>query len=71
MRTRPKAEWVSPEVRELRIISDDLWAAAQARSDHHRAVAKGNLKGRRPKYVLSGLLQCAECGSNYTITKGR
>ncbi len=71
MRARPQTEWVSTEVPELRIIPNDLWEAAQARSDHQRATAKGNLKGRRPKYVLSGLLTCAECGSNYTITKGR
>lgn len=56
---------------DLRIVPDDLWNAAQVRSDYQRRIAKGNLKGRRPKYVLSGLLQCAGCGSHYIITKGR
>jgi hypothetical protein len=71
MRARPESDWLISPAPDLRIIPDDLWNAAQARSDYQRRSAKGNLKGRRPKYVLSGLLECAECGSHYVITKGR
>lgn len=71
MRPRPESEWISAPAPDLRIVPDDLWNAAQSRSDHQCRSAQGNRKGRRPKYVLSGLLQCAECGSHYVITKGR
>ena len=53
------------DVPELRIVSDELWHAAQeARGE--RAANPLPLR-RRPKHLLSGLLRCGECGGSYTI----
>ncbi len=70
MRVRPRGEWISTEVSDVRIISNDLWEAVQKRSETQRRAARGNLTGRRPKYLWSGLLKCAECGSNYVVKSG-
>lgn len=71
MRMRPQEEWVTVEAPDLRIIPDDLWESVQARRAGRRQVARGNLRGRQPKYLFSGLLVCQECGSNYIIHTGR
>ncbi|NMF90732.1 hypothetical protein GPA26_19870 [Aromatoleum petrolei] len=60
---------------ELRIVPADLWAKVKARqetiSDKSRlkqaAAGEKARTGAGPKYLLSGLLKCAECGSNYVI----
>jgi site-specific DNA recombinase len=67
MRVRTRDEWVTTEVPGLRIIRDDLWGAVQARHQNQRRTATGNLHGRRPTYLLSGLLECGECGSHLVI----
>lgn len=61
------SKWIRTPVPHLRIVSDDLWQAAQ--------VAKGDYSGgrpehhRRPKHLLSGLLFCGSCGAAYTIRR--
>ncbi len=70
MRSRPQEEWVTVDAPELRIIPPELWEAVQRRSEERRLVARGNLTGRKPKYLFSGLLKCAECGSNYVVQSG-
>ncbi len=61
---------------ELRIISDDLWKAAKRQQDVLAERYKGmkeaaqarSVNGlRRPAYLLSGLLECGECGSTFAI----
>ena len=64
---RSRAEWISHADESLRIISDALWERAQKRiqttaEDGHWAAPKG-----KPKYLLSGLLRCADCGAHYVI----
>lgn len=60
---RPRSEWIVTEKPELAIVDRATWDAAQKRLE-----AKGACKGKRggpgrpPKYLLSGLLRCAECG---------
>lgn len=64
----PREQWVITEVPELRIIPDGLWQAVQARRD-----ALGHRWSRGcapPRYLLSGLIVCAACGSAYSIVGG-
>ncbi len=73
---RDKSEWVERTVQDLRIIDDALWARVQARRQDvsHRVVALRALHagarstGARPKFLLSGLLTCGECGAHFVIT---
>ncbi|MDA2911731.1 recombinase family protein [Nitrospiraceae bacterium AH_259_D15_M11_P09] len=69
-RLRPESEWIIKECPELRIVSDDVWKRVQTR---RRAPldfqGNGKLRARRgPKYLLSGLLKCGVCESNYVIS---
>jgi site-specific DNA recombinase len=70
MRVRPPEEWVTIEVPELRIIPQDLWDRVQQRRAGRRLVVNGNLKGRQPKHLYSGLLVCGDCGFGNTIDSG-
>jgi len=75
---RPRADWVTHEMPQLRIVSDELWEAAKnrERAQSERigaAVRRGiSLQSARPpggatKYLLSGLLVCGECGSKFVV----
>ena len=50
---------------ELRIIDDALWAKAQARQEG--LTDQLAEQARRPKRLLSGLLNCGLCGSGKTL----
>jgi site-specific DNA recombinase len=71
---RPRSEWIVHEVPELRIIDDQLWNRVKARQ-HRRAhevgdrVRNGIAKsvGRGPRYLLTSILKCKPCGSNYVM----
>ncbi len=67
MRPRPRAEWVWVDAPELRILPDDLWERVQARRQQRRFTATGAIGGARPKYLLSGLVVCGECGGRYGV----
>ena len=72
---RPRSEWLITVAPELRIIDQDLWEAAQARtqairdktSKQQRAGSKTKGGGGVSKYVFSGLLRCGCCGGAYVI----
>lgn len=77
---RPEAEWIEHRREDLRIVSDELWRAAHARIAASRAVFKAAFTGRahgRPctgmdsPYLLSGLLECAQCGGSLVIGSRR
>jgi site-specific DNA recombinase len=71
-RERPQSEWVTHEAPELRIVSDAAWKLVQDRMAVRASVypisAARTARGGRPKFLLSGLLVCAECGSRFTIS---
>jgi site-specific DNA recombinase len=70
-RRRPKADWVEHQEEALRLISDDLFLRAQART---RAAANSDKRlksGGRAKYLLSGLLVCNVCKAHYVIADAR
>lgn len=64
-RPNPEGDWVHLDCPHLRIISDEVFAAAQARvagKVHPRATT-----AHKPKRMLSGLLRCGECGGGMSI----
>lgn len=63
---RPEAEWLRTAVPELRIVSDELWTAAQqARELREGRFSRGE-RGERPSpYLLSGFARCAVCGGGF------
>jgi site-specific DNA recombinase len=74
----PKADWIVRQDERLRIVSDELWARAQARQQAQahaigervkRGMSKADARrtGAGPKFLVSGLLRCAHCGSSYAI----
>lgn len=71
---RPRSEWITHADELLRIVSDELFERAQRRfrDPTGKSVRSGGGgKGRGPKYLLSGLLRCAECGAYYIGVNGR
>jgi len=64
-RPNPAEKWQVVEVPHLRIVSDDLWDAAQARKKLYGG--KRTHERRRPKHMFSGLVRCGVCGSSYTV----
>jgi site-specific DNA recombinase len=68
-RPRERAEHIAVEVPGLRIVDEAVWDAVQARLNAIRA-SPGSTKQResqfwkqrRPRYLLTGLLHCGECG---------
>lgn len=68
-RARPESEWVTRQDEALRIVSDELWDAAQRRALAARLganIPKYRLYNRA-KYLLSGFVRCA-CGSHFVIS---
>ena len=68
---KPREEWVITKEAHPAIIKADLWERVQARRGQISfSIHKGktNHKGVRSKHLLSGLLKCAECGANFTMT---
>lgn len=60
---RPESEWIVKQIEPL--IERDTWEACQAR------FTVGNQPGGVRKYLLSGLLCCALCGSKMTVVGGK
>ena len=60
---------VLTEVPELRIVEDDLWAAAKQRQCETRKTVKnsGLVAARRPRYLFSGLTKCGVCGAGFSV----
>ncbi|WP_237213357.1 recombinase family protein [Falsiroseomonas oryziterrae] len=69
------AEAVVTEIPELRIVADELWAAAKARQE--ALDRKGATTGveapkgafwakQRPRYLFSGLMVCGACGGGFS-----
>ncbi len=74
-RLNPPEDWIKNDVPELRIVDDSLWLEAKARQQALRA-AKPQAGAstlttardrKRPRYLLSGLTRCGECGGGYSM----
>lgn len=67
-RINPVAEWIWHDAPEMRIVTDALWSAVQARLDGisqsprvQKARAKKFWEHRRPKHLLTGIATCGKC----------
>jgi len=76
-RRRPESEWTTLDTPHLRIVSDELFAAAGRRFEKVKRTlgrpgqeSSGLIVGPR-RYLFSGLLKCAECGGSITLVSGR
>jgi site-specific DNA recombinase len=71
---RPRSEWIEHAAPELRIVSDAQWQLVQERITTREAKidittkAARSRRGGQAKYLLSGLLTCAVCGSKFTVS---
>lgn len=68
----PPDQWIHQAAPDLRIISDDLWARAQAAvgawgGQLEGAAIADRPRQRRPARLLSGLIRCAACGGRMTL----
>jgi len=63
VKARPKSEWTTLEAPDLRIVSDELWTAAQSQ---RRAALTGF--PRRPDGTFLGRPSSADRGSRYLLT---
>jgi site-specific DNA recombinase len=69
---RDPCDWVVADAPHLRIIPDELWTAAQARTaTREHPSGKGKHPGRRPKYMMSQLARCGSCGGPIKVTNGK
>jgi site-specific DNA recombinase len=74
----PRSEWIVRAEPRLRIVPQALWERVRARQRERshevgerisRGMARlsANHMGRSPRYLLSGLLKCSQCGASYQI----
>jgi site-specific DNA recombinase len=76
-RRRPESEWTTMEAEHLRIVSNELFAAAGQRFERVKRVygrpgSEGNgLTVGPQRHLFSGLLKCSECGGSITLVSGR
>ncbi len=81
VRRRPPSEWHIADHPELRIVSDELWQAVQARFQQLASVylprqTRGQLAGRNVgspssrTSLFSGLLRCGVCGGGLVVVNG-
>jgi site-specific DNA recombinase len=63
-RPNPKSEWRRVQTEHLRLVSDEVFAAAQLRRQSHGPTQPPR---RKPKRMLSGLLRCGACGAGMSL----
>ena len=72
---RPRSEWVIHDAPELRIVPKDVQRPVQARLEANRrraAERRQTNKGYHvSRYLLSGILQCGDCGANFIMADSR
>jgi site-specific DNA recombinase len=76
-RPNPPEQWEVQAIRELRIVSDELWQKAKERqaavrptpvAEEARSASGAALnESHRSRLLLPGLLRCGCCGGGYTV----
>jgi site-specific DNA recombinase len=66
-RMRAASDWINNQIEELRIVPDDLFQRAQARTKFAKAGDVRLKSGGKPRHMLSGILRCESCGAHYVI----
>ena len=67
-RPNPRKDWLERDAPELRIISDELWAAVKERRRRINRLKPHD--ARRPKTLLSGKIDCGTCHAPMTKAGG-
>lgn len=72
-RANDPSEWIVSPVPAMRIVSDELWQRVKDRQKELGDLYDFGQSNRlnathRPEYLLSGMLECAECGGPYAIS---
>jgi site-specific DNA recombinase len=72
-RLLPESQWIRRYDKSRRIIDQRLWAAVQRRIKSKETAETGKAKrsGGGARFVLSGLLICGNCGSNFIMVDDR
>ncbi len=67
---RDPSEWIEVAVPDLRIVDDSDFEAVQAELNARKRTTTSPplAQGNRNRHLLSGLIRCSCCGSNYTIS---
>lgn len=68
---RPREEWQIAERPELRIVSDQQWAAVRARMGRPTGEGGSSGRGKAPQTLFGGLMRCGRCGGPVIATSGR
>ena len=61
----PRDQWIETQVEELRIVDEVTWKAVEARLA--LVPLRQAAQHRRPKRLLSGLVECGVCGGTITV----
>ena len=77
----PASEWIVHEDERLRIVPETLWQAVKARQRQQAhstdqlgegkrrpGMKRTGREGSGPKFLLSGLLHCGQCGAKYVMS---
>ncbi len=69
----PESQWIRQRFDDMRIVSDELWSRVQRRIGEKQTAETGKRKrgGGKSRFVLSGLLVCGDCGSNFILADSR
>jgi hypothetical protein len=65
-RLNDESDWITQQIPELRIVPQALWDKAKTRQKELDARTPGLWRRKRPRYLLSGLVQCGECGGGFS-----
>jgi len=71
----PPSEWIVHDELRLRIVPETLWERVKARQQDNQRVRGARIRagmkaykpGSGPKFLLSGLLKCGDCGASFVI----
>ena len=78
-RVNPSEEWIVTDVPDLRIVDQSLWQAVKDRQRELAEKFAGAIQAsrtahanrlnatHRPRYLLSGMLECGVCGGPYAM----
>lgn len=70
-KVRPREEWIVREDASLRIVPAQIIEKVRARQCANRAGYSGAFDlSSAQRYLFSGLMACAECGSNFVLAAG-
>ncbi|GGB65156.1 recombinase family protein [Henriciella pelagia] len=64
-RLNDESKLVTADAEHLRIVPDKLWQAVKEKQERTAKGARTFRDAKRPKYLLSGLLKCGECGGGF------